>query len=257
MEKLLYFMDVYTLTQGYGLSSYSHKYGKQLDFGGENTGIDKVYAPFTGIIRKIYTGSNAVWLESKGEVLCADGKARKLVFLTAHCNDISHLKVGMEIKQGQYYYSEGTKGASANHVHVELGMGPFSGSGWNNNNPGKEWTINNPIAMEKYMMLKDDVVIKKYTYQGKEYLMKKVSEVFPVSANKTLYLPKEATSWRVYPLDKQPRVGNECGKLNPSKFGGLTYDILNMPYPDVATIKTRDYGTVNIYVAKSTGAIIK
>ena len=77
------------------------------------------------------------------------------------------------------------------------------------------------------------------------------------SKKKTVPLPASASSWRVYPTNKAPVVGNECGYLYPSKFGGLTYDILATPQTDVVTIKTRDYGKVNIYVAKSTGAIIK
>lgn len=77
------------------------------------------------------------------------------------------------------------------------------------------------------------------------------------SKKKTVTLPASASSWRVYPTNKAPVVGNECGYLYPSKFGGLTYDILATPQTDVVTIKTRDYGKVNIYVAKSTGALIK
>lgn len=77
------------------------------------------------------------------------------------------------------------------------------------------------------------------------------------SKKKTVTLPASASRWRVYPTNKAPVVGNECGYLYPSKFGGLTYDILATPQTDVVTIQTRDYGKVNIYVAKSTGAIIK
>lgn len=77
------------------------------------------------------------------------------------------------------------------------------------------------------------------------------------SKKKTVTLPASASSWRVYPTNKVPVIGNECGYLYPSKFGGLTYDILATPQTDVVTIQTRDYGKVNIYVAKSTGAIIK
>lgn len=79
----------------------------------------------------------------------------------------------------------------------------------------------------------------------------------PSSKEKTVTLPASASSWRVYPTNKAPVIGNECGYLYPSKFGGLTYDILATPQTDVVTIQTRDYGKVNIYVAKSTGAIIK
>lgn len=77
------------------------------------------------------------------------------------------------------------------------------------------------------------------------------------SKKKTVTLPASASRWRVYPTNKAPVIGNECGYLYPSKFGGLTYDILATPQTDVVTIQTRDYGKVNIYVAKSTGAVIK
>ena len=75
--------------------------------------------------------------------------------------------------------------------------------------------------------------------------------------NKKLYLPKDAKTWRVYPLNKKPIKGNECGLLKPSKFGGLEYDIIRYSQTDVAVIQTRDFGQVQIYVAKSTGAVIK
>src|SRR5699024_5117068 len=77
------------------------------------------------------------------------------------------------------------------------------------------------------------------------------------STNKTgkvLHLPKTSSSWRVYPTNKTPTKGNEKGYLNPKKFGGLTYDIIGNPQKDVYTIKTSDFGTVNIYAASSTGA---
>lgn len=73
----------------------------------------------------------------------------------------------------------------------------------------------------------------------------------------TLYLPSTAKTWNVYPMDKQPVVGNECGKILPSKFGGLEYDILGWTTKNTAIIQTRDFGKVQIYVAPSTGAIIK
>lgn len=76
----------------------------------------------------------------------------------------------------------------------------------------------------------------------------------PSQASGTLYLPAEATSWRIYPLNKSPIAGNEVGKLNPSLFGGLTYDILGNPQANVYTIQTRDFGRVNIYAGSDTGA---
>lgn len=74
---------------------------------------------------------------------------------------------------------------------------------------------------------------------------------------KTIFLPGSATSWRVYPTDKSPTIGNESGYLNPSLFGGLTYEVLGEPQANVVTIQTRDFGKVNIYVGSETGATIR
>ncbi|ODR25330.1 hypothetical protein BHQ19_12735 [Mycolicibacterium porcinum] len=78
-----------------------------------------------------------------------------------------------------------------------------------------------------------------------------------VDIYKTVFLPGSATSWRVYPLDKAPVVGNEVGRLNPSLFGGLTYEVLAEPQANVVTIQTRDFGKVNIYVGPETGATLR
>lgn len=82
-------------------------------------------------------------------------------------------------------------------------------------------------------------------------------KLYQGETKETLYLPATAKSWNVYPMDKQPVVGNECGKLLPGKFGGLTYDILGWTTKNTAVIKTRDFGKVQIYVAPTTGAVIK
>lgn len=81
----------------------------------------------------------------------------------------------------------------------------------------------------------------------------------PVSKakKKKVYLPATDSSWRVYPTNKAPVKGNEKGFLNPKKFGGLSYDIIDNPQKNVYTIKTDDFGKVNIYAAPSTGAVIK
>lgn len=73
---------------------------------------------------------------------------------------------------------------------------------------------------------------------------------------KKLYLPSSATSWRVYPTNVPTTRGNEIGYLNPSKFGGLSYDVFGNPQKDVYTIRTSDFGLVNIYAAPMTGAVV-
>ncbi|MGE8206649.1 glycoside hydrolase family 73 protein [Heyndrickxia sp. NPDC080065] len=90
-----------------------------------------------------------------------------------------------------------------------------------------------------------------------QYDGKKVEKPTEVKPSKKVHLPATDSSWRVYPTNKAPVVGNEIGKLNPKKFGGLSYDILGNPQKDVYTIQTRDFGKVNIYAAPSTGSKIK
>lgn len=80
----------------------------------------------------------------------------------------------------------------------------------------------------------------------------------PAPKGKTLHLPKTATSWRIYTTNKAPVKANALStQLKPSKFGGLTYDIIGNPQKDVYTIQTKQLGKVNIYAAPSTGAVIK
>ncbi len=80
----------------------------------------------------------------------------------------------------------------------------------------------------------------------------------PVAPKKqTVTLPASAPTWRVYPLNVAPVVGNECGMLAPARYNGLTYEILAKPQKNVVTIQTQTFGKVNIYVGKGTGAIIK
>lgn len=78
----------------------------------------------------------------------------------------------------------------------------------------------------------------------------------PESNKQTVHLPASAKTWRTYKLNVQPVKKNSDWSLTPSAFGGLTYEILDTPYPDVVTINT-SRGKRNIYVGKGTGAVIK
>ena len=69
----------------------------------------------------------------------------------------------------------------------------------------------------------------------------------PPGTDRYLNLNKSVNSWRVYPLNKAPIIGNEVGFLAPSTYGGLSYKILGNPQSDVYTINTQSFGKVNIY----------
>lgn len=77
-----------------------------------------------------------------------------------------------------------------------------------------------------------------------------------VSNASTLHLPKTAHSWLIYKPDGPYTTSYAIGALSPSKFGGLTYNIVGNPMADVHLIDTRDFGRVAIYTAKGTGAVI-
>jgi len=74
--------------------------------------------------------------------------------------------------------------------------------------------------------------------------------------HRTVYLPANINQWKVYKLNDKPVTENAEWALTPSRYGGLTYKILDEPYPNVVTIMT-SRGKRNIYVAWDTGAVIK
>lgn len=132
------------------------------------------------------------------------------------------VKVGQSVKKGDVLGIIGMTGlATGVHLHFQVDKGSSS-------------SAVNPTD---------------YAYGKKEIVESKVKQ--------KLLLPSSAISWRVYKLNVEPVKGNECGYLKPHKFGGLTYDIIKWNSKNVCVIKTRDFGEVQIYVAKSTGSIIK
>ena len=130
------------ITQGYGVGTHRGTYA--LDDAGQDTGIETAYAPFDGVIKKIWANGNTVWLESLQPVEYADATIDYATVSMTHDNDISNLRVGQTVKQNAPFYQEGTAGnATGNHVHLECAKGKFTGTGWNQNSYGY-WVINNP-----------------------------------------------------------------------------------------------------------------
>lgn len=86
----------------------------------------------------------------------------------------------------------------------------------------------------------------------------RVDEILKPKAQKTyLQLAAHETSWRVYPLDKQPVVNNEIGFLNPKQFGGIEYEVLGyLDNGNTAIIQTRDFGKVKIFIKDPSAKIV-
>lgn len=158
MEKPLYPSPYMRITQGYMTGSHKDSYA--IDEGGMDSGIDHIKAPFTGVIKKIYTtDANEVWLESSDRVLYPDGTIDYMTVLFAHDNDVSNLFIGKTINRGEIFYQEGTKGnATGNHCHIECGRGKFTGTGWHKNSNGN-WSINNGKKPEECFWVDDSIKI--------------------------------------------------------------------------------------------------
>ena len=154
MEKAMYPSPYIRITQKDHIGTHADSWA--IDEGGSDGGIDYLIAPFTGVIKKIYTqDANEVWLESVEPVEYPDGTIDYMTMMSAHDNDVSNLKVGQIIKQGQRFYEEGTKGnASGNHVHLEFAKGKFTGTGWHKNNAGY-WSINNGKKIDECVWIDD------------------------------------------------------------------------------------------------------
>lgn len=186
MQKVLFPMKVLRITQGYGLpvdgvaaDTYSHTGSYALDLGGADTGAEYVYAPCDVVVKRHYKGSgyNAVWFQTVEPVLCADGQQRELVFMFLHANDsvITELgiTVGKTFAQGEKIYKEGTGGGVATHVHLEVGLAPFSGTGWAQSSyvddrGANVWIINNKLIPSEIFYLEDTTtVLNDYDYNWK------------------------------------------------------------------------------------------
>lgn len=268
MQSLVYPSKILNLTQNYNMGSHipaSHgtPCSFPIDEACEDGSRSWFYAPCDIVIKRKYgvgnKGTNTIWLQSINKVKLANGKETYITIMVMHPedDDLKKLKVGQTFKQYSKIFREGMDGhATGPHFHMEISYCEFSklsNHGWIQNNR-KEW-IMSPGGMKP-----EDAyfVDKKFTkIKNTKGLKFKELSTSSSSTKQILYLPKNVEKWRVYKLNVKPVVGNECGFLKPKKFGGLEYDIIKWISDNVCVIKTRDYGEVQIYVAKETGAIIK
>ena len=192
MEKPLFPMEYMRITQGYNEGTHIDSYA--IDNAGKDTGISGIKAPFTGIIKKIYQNdANEVWIESKEIVEYPDGTKDYMNIMFAHDNDVSNLFVGKEIKRGDIFYHEGTKGnATGNHCHFECGKGKFTDNGWHKNNHGY-WSINNGKKPEECLWIDESIkIIDNHNYNFKKISTETVDkkENKKVESEKIFIAPK-------------------------------------------------------------------
>lgn len=173
MEYAMYPSKVIRITQKHGVGTHKRNYA--VDEAGKDGGIGNAIAPFTGTIKRIYKNdANEVWLQSKNKVKYADGTEDYMTIMFAHDNSVTSLYEGKEIKQGEVFYQEGTKGqATGNHIHFECGKGKFTGTGWHNDNGS--WDINNGKRVDECLFIDDTYTIKNTA----GYKFKNVKDIEP------------------------------------------------------------------------------
>ena len=156
-EYLTYPMKVLRITQSYrGTTSHKpHWYNRNTksvlaglkdyptDNGGKDSGKDPVYATVDLIVYRVWgvgtKGVNTIFVETANKVKLANGKTDYACFFLTHPNDadLRKYKKGSKIKKGSIICYEGADGATANHVHMSVGLGKFTGNGWAANINGK------------------------------------------------------------------------------------------------------------------------
>lgn len=208
MEKPLFPSKYMRITQGY--NEGTHKSSFAIDNAGKDTGIDDIYAPYTGVVKKIYkTDANEVWLESTEKVEYADGTIDYLTMLFAHANNVDNLFVGKKINKGEAFYKEGTKGnASGNHCHIECGKGRFSNSGWHKNSSGY-WSIDNGIKPESCLWIDDSIKI----LNDNSYKFKKISPAIVEKPKEEKPIVEETEKSKT----ETPEVKEETKKEKPKE----------------------------------------
>ncbi len=154
-------MEYLRVTQGeYG--SYSHKGSLAMDFGGKDTGSDKLYAPFDFKVVRARSGANGeLYIESTAPVKFSDGTEDYCHLLFIHDGSFN-VQQGKTYPQGYYFYDEGGMGSGnpnrfATHVHIEGGKGRWKSASQFQNSYGV-WISENQNHLYDLFILGDDVI---------------------------------------------------------------------------------------------------
>ncbi|MBQ2697376.1 MAG: hypothetical protein IJF59_01770, partial [Clostridia bacterium] len=118
-------MEYLKVTQPAGVGT--HVGTDAFDVAGKDSGADGFYAPVDLVVKRVYHAKsdlcNALFLESKGKVLLANGKVSKVTLMLIHVSnkDLAKYKAGQKIAAGSLICLESDHGyATGNHLHVEV-----------------------------------------------------------------------------------------------------------------------------------------
>ncbi len=162
MQKFKFPMEYLRVTQG-ELSGYSHAGSLAMDFGGKDSGVDKLYCPCDMVVKRARKAANGeLYLESTQPVLFADETTDYARLLCMHDNAFN-VAEGQILKQGEYFYDEGGMGsgnpnAFGTHRHIEAGKGKWISCTQSKNAQGT-YVIENQTSLYKLFIVGDDVII--------------------------------------------------------------------------------------------------
>ena len=183
MQKFKFPMQYLRVTQGEN-STYSHAGSLAMDFGGKDTGSDKLYCPCDMIVKRCrQNATGECYLESIEPVLFADGTSDYARLLCIH-DSTFNVHEGQIVKQGEYFYDEGGMGSGnpnkfATHVHIEAGKGKWKSCTQFANSQGV-YVCENQAHLYDLFLLGDDVIIKDaggYSWKRASNVEKEESEM--------------------------------------------------------------------------------
>lgn len=220
MQKIILPVRMIYISQGmYG--TYSHKGKMAIDFASSNKEYRKCYAPYDGIIKykSNKANGNIIWLESKDKVLSATGDIDYFCLMLVHCDNIDHLTVGQEIKQGEYFYTMGTAGnASGVHTHLELAKGKYGKSVRIDPTINMYITKDTKVTTQQYQWKVDDnMEYETYTVVKGDNLTK-IANKFNTTVNELVRLnnitnPNRIEIGQVLKIREIKEICENCEKL--------------------------------------------
>lgn len=251
------------ITQGSN-SSFSHKGIMANDVRGRIKGIKyPYYAPCDCKCVKVYKESGQAMWQSLNKVRFANGRIDYATFMTAHDNSFDAY-VGLKVPQGNQLGNMGDKGVGTG-VHCHIQISQSADTSWYRKSSfvmnGKRYSIygfNNEYDLDDCYFVDNTNILQGMGGNWRTTNKVPVVSNNPSVDNKKQYvnLPPSISSWNIYKVNSAPVNKNAIGRLNPKKFGGLSYYIYQFKDNNTTVvIDSKDYGKVKIYI-KDTCATI-
>ena len=225
------------ITQRYdgGTSHLAHLNGTprdySLDDGCTDGGRDWIYCGCDALRVVRITGTrdskhtNAIWLTSTTACDLANGakSIATLQFIHPNDDDLLKIKEGQIFKRGDKICREGRDGATANHLHLAVGLGTITNNGWKQNTRGA-WvltTTGGPIKPEDAFFV--DPKFTRIRSSAALSFKKLPAEKPAVTYKTTETLNIRSGAGTTYAVVGQYEKGKKIAVTTTKSAGGLTW----------------------------------